>query len=251
MWTNPTLTAVALGEWLASQPPESVAFLTRADPPSTRREDSSADPIPSSIEERTIRLWFQEGWRWRIETTVDGVPEEYVAVDERWWLWNGSVVTTGESSPAHEEPPHVLPGALAMMLFPDPLLSQLQLSPTGNIVIAGREAADFSATPIDPDHQSWPGAHQYRPALDARSRMLLRLEVLRDGEVLSRSEFVDLETDVDIDAEVFRLDVPADAPVLRTPPREGPRDPDRSRPANWPRVRRPGIRLPRRRGRGN
>lgn len=237
-WTNPTLQSAAL-ERLDRQAPGTTAVLS-GNPLRAHLETGSPGPT-SSEQESLIRLWFSRGTNWRIETTVGGVSETYVAVGDTWRLWNGLVVITG-ALPATGEPPHVLSAALAMMISPGHLLSQLRLSPSGSRTIAGRDAADFTATPGLGARGLWPGADGYALSVDAQSHILLRLQILVGGGVVSRSEFVELVTDDEVDASVFNLEVPNGTTVLRAPPGD-PLELVRSRPAHWPAVRRT-ARLP-------
>lgn len=243
MWHNPTLVAAAFREWQAGRPPGSVALASSVAPAALSLGDP---PDETALEAQawTLHFWFQTPWLWRVVTTSNGAVDTYVAIDEHSWHWNGSVLYAEESLSPHEEPPNGIPPTLAFMLMPESLSSHLLVAESGRVVIAARDAADLRATPIDPDEQLWPGADEFRLARDAREPLLLRLEILRSGKTLFLYEFVDLETNLDLPADTFRLEIPSGVATLRTPREDSSGGPQRTRPPDWPRVRPAWLRRP-------
>src|ERR1035437_1689562 len=242
MWSDPALAAGALERWMAGWPPGSVAMLSRVDSRPGSGEPTEPDPTPPSPRDRIVRFWVAGGERWRIELGTGGADGTFVSDHGQWLHWTGSTAMSGES-PSHQPPPG-LPGEVHAMLDPDELLSEVEVTPTGRVVIAGRDASGLTATPRDPDHILWPGAQELGLALDDQIRILLRLELLFEGKAFHRLEFVELELDPELPDDLFGLDLPPGVPVLRTPPPgelgRGRRPPRRE---GWPRVGWRGIQL--------
>lgn len=167
------------------------------------------------IHESRVRVWLDPPDRVREEH--EGEHPRTVAIDgDTWWSWSPPEgLTTNGGDPQHRHGSQMV----THLLDPAQLLGALDLEPAGSGEAAGRAARLVRARPRDVEpgfaaHRlGGLGADEILLAVDAERGVVLRSEARIDGEPFRSEELEEIEFDVELPRETFRLEVPGEEPV--------------------------------------
>jgi outer membrane lipoprotein-sorting protein len=221
----------------ASHPSGAVVRLTGYAP------DERQPQVPDESEDHW-RLWMEHGGRTRSESSVGSEPLTVVFDGPAWWSWSphaGGMTNSGDTNHRHGfGPAETLVDAAA-------LLSAPRLQFLGTDTLLGRDVFRIRGLPrartshqLDYGlHELGVGADDYMLAVDAERGVLLRTEARVREQPFIVIEMTEVEFDVDLPPETFKIDLPNG---------ETFEDVSQRGKAYWPRRSRPFPRMWQRKG---
>lgn len=179
---------------------------------------SSRDHGGPSTWEMTTRAWVDRPHdRARTELSRDHGDSLTVRAGRLWWSYSPH-----SGSMLNESDPDIGGGgaiSLDWMLEPSAVISALELTVTGETVVAGRPAVAVVGVPrpADPRHGVGlplaQGADEVRLAVDRERGVLLRFESRLEARPFSVQEVVELAFEEALDDGLFRFVSPDSSPV--------------------------------------
>jgi hypothetical protein len=173
---------------------------------------SSEGDLPIDPDLRTVHVadvWFQPPWRLREESHVRGDPADtflLVMDGKRWWSRSpGLGEMSNEAERAYEEHVRVNHDSMidSFMVNPTTLQSQGDLTPIGEIEIAGRRAMNFQFSPLASLKATNPLSYGQRElAVDVERGLILRARHLTGTVLVQSKEFLSVTFD-----EVFPVGI--------------------------------------------
>ena len=190
----------------ASHPSGAVVRLTGYAP------DERQPQVPDESE-NPWRLWMEHDGRARSESSVGSEPLTVVFDGPAWWSWSphaGGMTNSGATNHGHGfGPAETLVDAAA-------LLSTLRLQFLGTDTLLGRDVFRIRGLPRartghqadDGLHELGMGADDYMLIVDAERGVLLRTEARLREQPFIVIEMTEVEFDVDLPPETFKIDLP-------------------------------------------
>jgi outer membrane lipoprotein-sorting protein len=165
-------------------------------------------PAPPQPNKRMSRVWMAKPWQWHVETQPPVDPSlATVVIDDRvWWLTDGrSEATTNEGFARPSKAAAGLERTLIVMVLPDPLTTSFRFETTGERQALGRSAFSVIATPTNNEFSFWPEADKIEMVVDAERGVILSWTTYSEGSPYSSKQFVEIEFDQPIAADVFQF----------------------------------------------
>jgi len=159
------------------------------------------------------RLWMEHGGRMRSESFVGSEPLTVVFDGPAWWSWSphaGGMTNRGATNHGHGF------GSAETLVDAAVLLSALRLQFLSSDTLLGRVVFRIRGLPRartshqhDYDlHQLGVGADEYMLSVDAERGVLLRTEARVREQPFIVIEITEVEFDVDLPPETFKIDLP-------------------------------------------
>jgi hypothetical protein len=217
----------ALQRWAATRPKGTVAISTLRRDPATSRRDPTSDTqtIEPDVAVQEARLWLDGTSRWRYEVDTHGYGTAVNVVDPPlWWSYAPSVHAISNEHDPDAHPPATQHPEWHLF-HADELLAALTVRSERAERRDGRDVVVIDAIgSADPAPGITPGADSYELVVDPRHELALRVVARAEDIDFMVVEIVDIEFDVPMPSELFRISLPAGEtfgppPVIRPPSR--------------------------------